>query len=460
MSVNGKLKKNELARIYHPNYEVYLEKKAAAAWNTMRLFLKKKYNIDIYPTGGRSAYRTYAEQEYFWNLYVSGRGNLAARPGTSNHGWGNAVDLATITMRDYISKHGSKFGWKKTEAFNEWWHYNYVGGFNRPNPGLSIKYPIARKGSGGVGQAWYVKKLEKRLRQLGYKKVKVDQWFGAVTESAVKNFQKLTGLKVDGIVGKETWVKLFEVNKKKLKNLRNKKEIQAKIKKLNVKLENRVKLRQESYQRWLKSKKNKDLKEFHKHKRAANYLKSLIKKNKKKLSKGAGAAPKVMEVSPEGVSFIKQFEGFFATPRNIGDGVLTVGHGHTQKLSDPKSIWIPRQKQPGVLTKEEAGELLKYDLNLFYSPAVRILFAKGGALEGLFTQQRFDALVSFAYNLGAGFATAPLGFETIQREIKNRNIQGIADSFRLYRSPNTIFEEGLLRRRLAEKELFLNNKYK
>jgi hypothetical protein len=217
MAANGKLPRSELARIYHPQYEVYLEKRAAAAFNTLRIWSRRYMKVDLYPTGPRSAYRSYEEQVYFWNLYKSGKGNLAAYPGTSNHGLGKAIDLAAWPMKVILDRFGARVGWKKIEAFNEWWHYNYVGGFKRPNPGINARYPIARKGSGGFGQKWFVKKLERRLRRLGYK-VKVDGSFGIVTKGAVENFQKNKGLKVDGVVGAKTWQVLYNTNPKSYKN--------------------------------------------------------------------------------------------------------------------------------------------------------------------------------------------------------------------------------------------------
>lgn len=49
--------------------------------------------------GGRvlivSGRRSYAEQVVLWNRYLAG-GNLAARPGTSNHGRGRAADLRIV----------------------------------------------------------------------------------------------------------------------------------------------------------------------------------------------------------------------------------------------------------------------------------------------------------------------------------------------------------------------------
>lgn len=103
-----------------------LEHSAAAAWNA------GPGKAGLRPLGPNSSYRTYAAQQYYWNLYVSGRGNLAARPGTSNHGWGRAVDLAAPWMRSWIDNNGARYGWRKVEAPSEWWHVNYVGGFSAP----------------------------------------------------------------------------------------------------------------------------------------------------------------------------------------------------------------------------------------------------------------------------------------------------------------------------------------
>ena len=103
-----------------------LEKNAAAAWNAG----PGKAGCKL--LGPNSGYRSYAMQVYYWSLYTSGRGNLAARPGTSNHGWGRAADLAAPWMRSWIDRNGARYGWKKTEAFSEWWHVNYVGGYRPP----------------------------------------------------------------------------------------------------------------------------------------------------------------------------------------------------------------------------------------------------------------------------------------------------------------------------------------
>ena len=38
-------------------------------------------------------------------------------------------------MRSWIDKHGARYGWRKVEAPGEWWHVNYVGGYQpKPSP--------------------------------------------------------------------------------------------------------------------------------------------------------------------------------------------------------------------------------------------------------------------------------------------------------------------------------------
>jgi hypothetical protein len=104
-----------------------LRKDAAKAWIRMRNRIGKETGLWICPTSARTAYRTLSEQVYFWNLYVAGRGNLAARPGSSNHGWGTTVDVPQPAMRSAIDKYGASYGWSKrwSDAPSEWWHIRY-----------------------------------------------------------------------------------------------------------------------------------------------------------------------------------------------------------------------------------------------------------------------------------------------------------------------------------------------
>jgi lysozyme len=201
---NGRLTSRQLAPIYHPKLKVFLAASdAAASWNTMRLYLIQRYGArgNIYPEGPLGAYRNYAGQLHCKALY----GNNAAVPGTSNHGLGHAVDVAEHHMADLVDEHGGHFGWHHWDATWEWWHREYDGGFDRPDPGTDPRNPVLRKGSGGLGQKPWVEDLQRRLNALADAGLTVDGDFGDATKKAVRAFQRAQGLKVDGIVAAGTW---------------------------------------------------------------------------------------------------------------------------------------------------------------------------------------------------------------------------------------------------------------
>jgi hypothetical protein len=80
-----------------------------------------------------SGFRTMSEQQYFWGCYQNGNcnnGNLAARPGYSNHQNGRALDLTTST---WLANNASRFGFKRTVP-SEAWHYEYTRGTDPGGP--------------------------------------------------------------------------------------------------------------------------------------------------------------------------------------------------------------------------------------------------------------------------------------------------------------------------------------
>jgi peptidoglycan hydrolase-like protein with peptidoglycan-binding domain len=77
-----------------------------------------------------------------------------------------------------------------------------------PNPNSPLSLPTLRRGMGLKPQAPLddVKLLQ---RKLGL--ALVDGRFGADTERAVRDYQRLRGLDIDGVVGPNTWIALFSV---------------------------------------------------------------------------------------------------------------------------------------------------------------------------------------------------------------------------------------------------------
>jgi hypothetical protein len=188
---NGKLAAGELSPI--PGGQ--LAHDAAAAWNAK----DGPADNGLRPTGSRSSYRLYADQQYFWTHQPP----LAAYPGTSNHGWGKAVDLAEEWMRSWIDDHGARFGWKKTEAFSEWWHVNFVGGVGPFKPAFE---PLS-KGDRSKRVKWYTKRLRfihPRGEKRGYFDHKPRRHFDADVKQAVVRFQRDQGLQDDGVIGEKT----------------------------------------------------------------------------------------------------------------------------------------------------------------------------------------------------------------------------------------------------------------
>jgi LysM repeat protein len=116
-----------LAPIWSPWGTLYLESSAATAWNAMRDQSLYLYGQDLYPDGPLSAYRSYDQQAYLYDLYLSGQGAPANPPGASSHETGLAVDVATPEMRWVIDQIGYQYGWGKFHAPDEWWHVDYLG---------------------------------------------------------------------------------------------------------------------------------------------------------------------------------------------------------------------------------------------------------------------------------------------------------------------------------------------
>lgn len=205
--VNGRLPASALAPIAGGQ----LERAAAAAWNAMNAESQRRFGVTLRPLGAASSYRTLDQQRYLWDHVSHPHDtNWVAYPGTSNHGLGLAVDLATKQMRAIIDRIGARYGWAKkwSDAPKEWWHIKYRAGVWKGR--IEPARPTLHKGQTGPS----IRALQRILRAAGFKSVpgpgkKGYGYFGASTHAAVKRVQRKHHLPTDGVVGAKTWAILI-----------------------------------------------------------------------------------------------------------------------------------------------------------------------------------------------------------------------------------------------------------
>jgi len=137
-----------------------------------------------------------------------------------------------------------------------------------------------------------------------------------------------------------------------------------------------------------------------------------------------------MQISQKGIDLIKKHEGCKLKAYKCPAGVWTIGYGHTGA----------DVKQGQVITQAKAEQLLKSDLAKFERHVM--LFDS----KYKWTQNEFDALVSFAFNVGSVNQLTANGKRTKER---------IAAAMLLYNKAGGKVLPGLTERRQAERELFL-----
>lgn len=135
-----------------------------------------------------------------------------------------------------------------------------------------------------------------------------------------------------------------------------------------------------------------------------------------------------MKTNLAGLNLIKSFEGCRLTAYKCPAGIWTIGYGHTGDVSEGMKI-----------TQAQADELLKKDLAKFEKKVAKY------DSKYHWNQNQFDAMVSFAFNIGSIDQLTAKG---------TRSIEQIAEKITAYNKAGGKVLTGLTRRRKAEKELF------
>ena len=141
-----------------------------------------------------------------------------------------------------------------------------------------------------------------------------------------------------------------------------------------------------------------------------------------------------MKISDAGIAAIKEYEGCVLTAYpdpGTGGKPWTIGVGHTGDVV------------PGMtITEDEAGDLLREDIQSSEAAVNRLVTVP-------ITQGQYDALVSFAFNVGQG----ALAQSTLLRKL-NGGDSGAAAEFSRWNQAAGKVLPGLVTRRAAECRMF------
>ena len=141
--------------------------------------------------------------------------------------------------------------------------------------------------------------------------------------------------------------------------------------------------------------------------------------------------------SQKGIDFIRSYESLRLKAYDDSTGVWTIGYGHTAGIMPDMTI-----------TESQAVDYFKTDLKSFERSVNKYVIVP-------IKQNMFDALVSFTFNLGAG----TLKRSTLLKKLNRNDIDGAAAEFDRFIYAGGKVMRGLVRRRAAEKEIFLNGNY-
>ena len=141
-----------------------------------------------------------------------------------------------------------------------------------------------------------------------------------------------------------------------------------------------------------------------------------------------------MEISQEGLSLIKRFEGCKLKAYKCSAGVPTIGWGSTQGVTMDMEI-----------SQQRADALLLEDVAIFEEEVNK-------AVKVPLEQNQFDALVAWTFNLGG----SNLRSSTMLKVLNEKKYEEVPSQMKRWNKANGEVLAGLVRRREAESLLFQN----
>ena len=139
-----------------------------------------------------------------------------------------------------------------------------------------------------------------------------------------------------------------------------------------------------------------------------------------------------MNISNEGISLIKKFEGCELEAYKCAAGVWTIGYGHTKDVREGMTI-----------SKEQADNMLLNELDVYCLHVEK-------AVKVDLKQCEFDALVSWTYNLGP----TNLNNSTMLKVLNDKDFNEVPHQLKRWNKADGKVLQGLVRRREAEALLF------
>ena len=145
-----------------------------------------------------------------------------------------------------------------------------------------------------------------------------------------------------------------------------------------------------------------------------------------------------MNISEKGLNIIKKFEGLVLKPYLCPAGVPTIGYGSTV-YPNGRAVTLKDK----AITENEAHQILLATVKKYEDAVNRYVSVS-------LTQNQFDALVDFAYNVGIG----NLQKSTLLKRVNAGDFAGAKREFSkwIYGAGKPL--KGLINRRAAEEQLF------